>query len=265
MKIVGHRGASKDAPENTLKSLTLAWEQGAYAAECDIIRTHDGKLVLMHDDSTKRTALNGVDLVVEQADWKDLHKLDVGSWKGENWKGVKIPLLEDVLCAIPDGKNLYIEVKSGGANRGADPRVIDDLELLMDKEKISPEKITFICFDHDFLNRLKIRLPRYNAYYLTTFAVFPGTWPDVRNEAELEMFIRNALENDIDGLDMENSSVITKEWVEKIHDKALKVAIWSYGRDDTLENAVRYRDSGVDFLTTDMPAAVLQGLEPSCR
>jgi glycerophosphoryl diester phosphodiesterase len=265
MKIIGHRGASEDAPENTLESVKLAWEQGAYAAECDIIRTHDGKLVLMHDDSTKRTALGGVDLVVEHTAWKDLKKLDVGSWKGEKWKGVKIPLLEEVLRAIPDGKHLYIEVKSGNTNRGAESRVIDDLENLIGKEKISPEKITFICFDHDFLNRLKKRLPRYSVYYLTSFVEFPGTWPEVRSEAELELYIREAHNNGIDGLDMENSSVITEEWVRKIHDKELKVAIWSYGEDDTIENARRYKDIGIDFLTTNMPAAILQGLDPSCR
>ncbi len=265
MKIVGHRGASADAPENTLESMKLAWEQGAYAAECDIIRTHDGKLILMHDDSTKRTALDGVDLLVEHTDWTDLKKLDVGSWKGKKWKGVKIPLLEDVLRAIPDGNHLYIEVKSGNTNLGADSRVINDLESIMEKEKISPEKITFICFDHDFLNRLKKRVPRYHVYYLTTYARFFGRWPDVRNEAELETYIREALENGIDGLDMENSAVITGEWVKKIHDKALKVAIWSYGKDDTLENALRYKEIGVDFLTTNMPATILQGLDPSCR
>jgi glycerophosphoryl diester phosphodiesterase len=265
MKLVGHRGASRDAPENTLESLKLAWQQGAYGAECDIIRTRDGKLVLMHDDSTKRTALGGVDLLVEQTGWNDLNNLDVGSWKGEQWTGVRIPLLEDVLRAIPDGNRLYIEIKSGHTNRGADPRVIDDLETLMEQETVSPEKVTFICFDHGFLNRLKKRLPRYCAYYLTSFMEFPGRWPDVRTRAELERYIREALENGIDGLDMENSPVITREWVKEIHDKGLKVAIWSYGRDDTLENARRYQDMGVDFLTTDMPATMLQGLDPSCR
>lgn len=263
MKIVGHRGASKDAPENTLESVQLAWEQGAYAAECDIIRTRDGKLVLMHDDSTKRTALDGIDLLVEHTDWRELQQLDVGSWKGGKWHGVKIPLLEEVLRAIPEGNHLFIEIKSGKTNRGADARVLDDLEALMEKERIAQEKITFICFDHDFLNRLKKRLPRYRAFYLTSFVKFRGDWPDVRNEAELQRYIQNARNNDIDGLDMENSYVITSEWVKIIHDAGLQVAIWSYSNDDTVENARRYRDSGVDFLTTDMPAAMLRGLESS--
>lgn len=263
MKIVGHRGASDDAPENTLESLILAWEQGAYAAECDIILTKDLKLVLMHDDSTKRTALNGIDLIVEKTDWDELAKLDVGSWKSEKWKGVKIPLLENVLRAIPDGKHLFIEIKTGDANSGADPRVIDYLPELIEKERISPDKITFICFDHNFLNRLKKTLPGYKALYLTTFASQPGKWPDVRDEQELEMYISEALKNGIDGLDMENSPVIKKEWVKLIHESGLKVAIWSYGKDDTPDNARRYHDIGIDFLTTNMPAVLLKMLGQS--
>lgn len=260
MKIVGHRGASEDAPENTLEALQLAWEQGAYAAECDITRTRDGKLVLMHDDSTKRTALGGVDLLVEGTDWDELKDLDVGSWKDPKWQGVKIPRLEEVLRAIPAGRHLYIEIKSGKTNRGADAWVLTELENLLAREPVAPEKITFISFDHDFLNRLKKRLPDYNAYYLTTYRKFSGKWPEVRNEGELEKYLREALANGIDGLDLESSSVIRKEWVQKIHDQGLKVAIWSYRQDDTLEKALRYQELGVDFLTTNTPAAILSGL-----
>lgn len=265
MKIIGHRGASEDAPENTLESLRLAWEQGAYGAECDISRTRDGKLVLLHDDSTQRTALKGVDLLVAATDWKELRKLDVGSWKGKQWKGVKIPLLEEVLRAIPDGKHLFIEIKSGNTNLGADPRVLNDLENLIRKEKVAPEKITFLSFDHDFLNRLKKRLPRYNAYYLTTCLEFPGKWPEVSNRGELERYIQSAVANGIDGLDLESSPVIIEEWIKQIHEQRLTVAIWSYRQDDTLENALRYQNLGVDFLTTNTPAPIISGLAASCR
>lgn len=260
MKIVGHRGASADAPENTLESLQLAWEQGAYGAECDITRTRDGKLVLMHDDSTKRTTLQGVDLLVEGTDWSDLKDLDVGSWKDPKWQGVKIPRLEEVLRVIPEGKHLYIEIKSGEANRGADARVLDDLESLLAKEEIAAEKVTFISFDHDFLNRLKKRLPDYNVYYLTTYRKFPGKWPAIRTGRALEKYIQEALANGIDGLDLESSSVISKEWVKKIHAQGLKVTIWSYRQDDTLAKARRYREMGVDFFTTNTPARILSGL-----
>ena len=48
--------ASFDAPENTVSSVKLAWEQEADGAEFDIYLTKDGKIVVSHDDDTKRTA-----------------------------------------------------------------------------------------------------------------------------------------------------------------------------------------------------------------
>jgi glycerophosphoryl diester phosphodiesterase len=260
MKIVGHRGASQDAPENTLEALQLAWAQGAYGAECDITRTRDGKLVLMHDDSTQRTALHGVDRLVAGTEWKELRKIDVGSWKDKKWKGVKIPLLEDVLRVIPEGRHLFIEIKSGSHNSGADARVLNDLENLVRKEKLAPEKITFLSFDHDFLHRLKKKLPRYQAYYLTSFLKFPGKWPEVKTVGELESYLQEAVKNNMDGLDLESSLVVSEEWVKKIHARGLKVAIWGYHQDDNLENAQRYREMGVDFFTTNTPGKILSGL-----
>jgi len=260
MKIIGHRGASEEAPENTLEALRLAWDQGAYAAECDVVRTADGELILMHDDSTRRTALHGEDLRVEDTAWNDLKDLDVGGWKDPAWQGVKIPRLAEVLRAIPEGKHLFIEIKSGSTNLGADARVLDTLEALLTEERVAAGKITFICFDHTFLNRLKKRLPRYNASYLTSYARFRGNWPEVRSGGELEKYIAAALANNIDGLDMESSPVISAEWVKKIHAAGLKITIWSYARDDTLENARRYQELGVDFLTTNTPAKLLSEL-----
>src|SRR5437867_1076887 len=49
MDIIAHRGASHDAPENTLASARLAWEQGADGLECDVHLTRDGQLVVIHD------------------------------------------------------------------------------------------------------------------------------------------------------------------------------------------------------------------------
>ena len=54
--IVAHRGASFDAPENTLAAEKLAWKQQADAVETDIYLTKDGKLIVSHDKTTKRTA-----------------------------------------------------------------------------------------------------------------------------------------------------------------------------------------------------------------
>ena len=260
MAIVGHRGASDDAPENTLESMKLAWQQGATAAECDIVLTKDGEIVLMHDDSTKRTALGGIDLLVGQAEWAKLRELDVGSFKGEKWKGVKIPRLVDVLRVIPEGRRLFIEIKSGNMNTGADQAVLPALVELLSHEKIAPSAVTIISFDHNILAKLKMIAPQYQAFYLTTFVEYPGNWPYMRTDADLEKMIQTAKAAHIDGIDMENSSVISAAWVEKIHAAQLKTAIWSYKADDTVANAQKYRAMGVGYYTTNAPGVVRREL-----
>src|SRR5437868_3225223 len=79
VEIVAHRGASHDAPENTLVSQELAWKHHADAAELDVHLTKDGKLACMHDPTLLRTA--GVEGKFEDLTLAELRKLDVGKWK----------------------------------------------------------------------------------------------------------------------------------------------------------------------------------------
>jgi len=54
-QLIAHRGASADAPENTLTAFRLAIAQGADGLECDLRMSADGVIVISHDDSLKRT------------------------------------------------------------------------------------------------------------------------------------------------------------------------------------------------------------------
>lgn len=54
MKLIAHRGASLERPENTLESLEYGSELGAYAVECDVRMTSDNRYVIFHDDDLKR-------------------------------------------------------------------------------------------------------------------------------------------------------------------------------------------------------------------
>ncbi len=84
--IVGHRGASHAAPENTLAAFDLAWQEGADGAEGDFRLTRDGRIVCIHDEDTERTA--GKKLVVATTTLAELQQLDVGSWKDPRYAGV---------------------------------------------------------------------------------------------------------------------------------------------------------------------------------
>ena len=109
--VLGHRGASADAPENTLAAFRLALEQGAEGVELDVWRCASGEVVVHHDADARRTA--GSPLRVTSATLAELKRLDVGAWKGDRFRGQTVPTLPEVLQALP-GAVLNVELKSAG-------------------------------------------------------------------------------------------------------------------------------------------------------
>ncbi|MCB9949963.1 MAG: hypothetical protein H6824_03175 [Planctomycetaceae bacterium] len=99
--IVAHRGASYDAPENTLPAFKLAWEKGADAIEGDFYLTKDQQIVCIHDKDTKRTGKNQPVLTVAESTLAELRKVDVGSWKDAKYKETFIPTIQEVLATVP--------------------------------------------------------------------------------------------------------------------------------------------------------------------
>src|SRR5580658_6163343 len=93
--IWAHRGASRDAPENTLAAFTLAARQGADGIELDAQRCASGEVVVFHDTSLARTS--GKPGLLAEAPWSELRQLDLGSRKSARWAGGRIPLLAEVL------------------------------------------------------------------------------------------------------------------------------------------------------------------------
>src|SRR5688572_30548440 len=115
--IVAHRGASFEAPENTLAALRRAWELGAESSEIDVRLSADGAVVLMHDDTTERTG--AVDRAVRDQTLAELRALDVGAWKAPGYRGERIPTLAEALDATPPGRMLFVELKTGAADASA--------------------------------------------------------------------------------------------------------------------------------------------------
>ena len=99
--IVGHRGASADAPENTLDSLRLAVEQGADMVELDLRLTADEHLVVFHDSDLER--LTGASGRIEELTLAELAEHRV--------EGAPIPSLEEVFDALPAEFPLNLELK----------------------------------------------------------------------------------------------------------------------------------------------------------
>ncbi|WP_040953004.1 glycerophosphodiester phosphodiesterase [Gorillibacterium massiliense] len=109
--IFAHRGASGDAPENTMAAFRLAMEQGADGIELDIQMTRDRELVVIHDETLDRTT-NGHGLVAHHTS-AEIIRLDA-SHSFTTYKGEPVPLLTEVLELLaPTNLQLNIELKNG--------------------------------------------------------------------------------------------------------------------------------------------------------
>ncbi|HAU0829432.1 TPA: glycerophosphodiester phosphodiesterase [Legionella pneumophila] len=94
-KIIGHRGASGYAPENTMASFNKALSLGCRFIEFDVMCSLDGEPFIIHDDNLKRTTNGKGEVGLVEADY--LRSLDAGSWYSKQYKGEKIPHFTDVL------------------------------------------------------------------------------------------------------------------------------------------------------------------------
>ena len=112
MQVIGHRGASSYAPENTFPAFDLALEMGADGLETDIQATQDGVLVLIHDRRVDRTT-NGSGAVNEIA-WPALRQLDAGAWFASRFAGTGVPTLEEFLSRYAGRTGLALEIKAPG-------------------------------------------------------------------------------------------------------------------------------------------------------
>ncbi|MDX1934174.1 MAG: glycerophosphodiester phosphodiesterase family protein [Capsulimonadales bacterium] len=108
-----HRSASMAAPENTVPALEAAVRQGADGVEIDIRRTKDGYFVLYHDDWVLED--RGPGGKIEDMPLSEVLTLDVGKRFGPQWKGLRTPLLGDVLrFAKANELLLFLDIKTAG-------------------------------------------------------------------------------------------------------------------------------------------------------
>ncbi|WP_437193801.1 glycerophosphodiester phosphodiesterase [Planctomicrobium sp. SH527] len=231
VEYIAHRGASFDAPENTISAIQLAWKQGADGTEVDLYLTKDGHIVACHDKTTKRTT-GGIDLTVAETTLEQLRELDVGKWKSPKYQGEQMPTFAEVLKAIPQDKKIYIEVKCG-------PEIVTPLLRDLDEAKLPVKNTIVICFNAKVIAELKKQRPEVPALFLHGM-----------KETNAERLIKTAREIQADGLDLKAGPEITSELVKKVKDAGLRMDVWTVN-DPQL--ALRMIELGVQGITTDRP------------
>lgn len=243
--IVAHRGASHDAPENTLAAFELAWEQGADAIETDLHLTRDGEVVAIHDPTTRRTT--GTDWKVSEHTLTELRSLDAGTWKGPSWSGQKVPTLAEVLAAVRPGKRVYLEIKCG-------PEVLPAFRRALAESNLAPEQVVVISFHEEVIAAVKAAAPELKAYWLFEFKrdKQTGRW-----NATHEELIRRAREVRADGVDLAANEMVDEELARKLDAAGVELHVWTVN-DPAL--AHRMASLGARSITTDRPAQLREAL-----
>lgn len=241
---ISHRGESHDAPENTMAAFRLAWERNTDGIELDVHLSADGEVMVMHDSSAKRTS--GVDVEISETASADLRKLDVGSWKNEAFRGEKIPFLTEVLPEIPNGKKIFIELKSDN------PALLDRTAAICANSKLTDNQIVIISFCCAQIERAAEIVPQYKRYLLDSWNWNKET--KVYDPDHIEL-IRRGLAHRANGLDLSGWHIWTQEAIDAWRNAGFLLGVWTV---DELERAVYYYNIGVDAITSNRAGELRQ-------
>lgn len=135
--IIAHRGASRQAHENTLPAFLAAIKLGADGVELDVRKTKDNVLVCFHNKTILRRPVSGLNFTELNAAAKSL--------------GFTVPTLKQALKFIGGKARVYIHLKAKGYEKQTAQSAISILD---------PENFTIISFHSDSLKVVKKFFPR---------------------------------------------------------------------------------------------------------
>lgn len=236
MKIIGHRGASFDAPENTLGSFRLAWRQGADGVELDVLSSGDGKPVVIHDATVLRTT--GRRGAVARMSFRHLRSLDAGSWKGERWKGEGIPALAEAARTVPAGRKLFVEIKCG-------PRILPAVARALDA--LPPRQVAFVGFSLRTMAATRKAFPDCEVFWNVDLGRRRSAAGWRREADRLAALAKRA---GLDGLGPGPAGKLPAAFVRRVRAAGLKLFVWTV---DAPARARRLRRLGVEYLVTNRP------------
>jgi glycerophosphoryl diester phosphodiesterase len=241
--IVGHRGASHDAPENTLTAFRLAWEQGVDGIEADFQLTSDGRLICMHDKDFQR--VSGDQRKVQQLTFEEARQMDVGEWKGAKFKGERAPSLAEVLGSVPEDKLVFVELKGG-------KEIVAPLVQELAGIELAPNQIVIIAFDSGAIAECKRRRPDLRCHWLTSFEHRNGQWTPTPEEVARKVKACGA-----DGVGLKNErAVLTDSFLRD--SGVTEFHVWTVNKPD---DAAYFQRLGAWGITTNRPGWLREQLK----
>jgi glycerophosphoryl diester phosphodiesterase len=243
--VIGHRGFSAVAPENTLASFELALEAEVDLVELDYRQSSDGQLVVIHDADLDRTTdgrlhWGSKHIRVDSKTAWEIRGLDAGSWFDGRYSSERVPLLSDALQMIQARGVALLERKSGDVESTA--QVLEAHGIV--------GRVVVQSFDWGFLKALHARLPRQPLAALGPLSGLPGVKKAPGVFGQLNGRWLKALGKTGASVVVWNKQVSSAA-VRRAHEEGLKVWIYTVDRP---ELANRLLDLGVDGLITNNPA-----------
>jgi len=246
--LFGHRGASGEAPENTLVSFERALAQGVRYLEMDCHATSDGEIVIHHDDTLER--MTDAEGLVRERTFAELQRIDAGfrftpdggrtfPFRGA---GVRVPRLHEVLAAFPHAR-VNLEVKQ------ADPPIGE--EVLRIIRRASAESRVLLAAENESVLAKLRALDAGTALGSSTDDVVQFVLAGA--EGRLASFTPrgHALQVPTHAL---GRPLVTREFVEMAHDRGLVVHVWTINEPAEMRRLLAL---GVDGVMSDFPARLV--------
>ncbi len=237
--VIGHRGASGCAPENTIPAFQRAAHEGADLIELDYYHSSDQVPVVLHDYTLDRTTnseqvFGAARIKVTEKTAAELAGLDAGSWFHADFAGARLPTLTDALDVIQSGSTTLIERKGGDA--------ATCVALLRQKGLL--DQVVVQSFDWDYVADCHGEYPE-----LVTAVLGRGPLAEAQIEKARATGARIVgwRHNDV-----------SPEAIALVHASGLKA--WVYTVND-LARGKELVDAGIDGIITDIPGRMRAMLE----
>lgn len=238
--IIGHRGASAVAPENTMAAFREAIAVGADGVEFDVRLTRDGVPVVIHDRDLRRTG--GLSQRVADLTWAELARVEVGSWLSESFANETVPSLAELFTLFQSNNStLYLEMK---CDSPAEYAPLAEACCRLIAEHGLKKRVLIECFQLPALRVISDIDPD-----MKTVALFE---PSILNPSVLsdQSIINKATDVGAVALALHHR-LARKSLIEKARNSGLHIAVWTVDDPAWLERA---RTLGIDALITNHPA-----------
>lgn len=237
---IAHRGASGEAPENTIAAFEQAIQLGVDLVELDVQLTGDGHIVVIHDATLDRTTdLSGA---VAEKTLAEIRKGDAGSWFSARFRGERVPLLEEVLELAKRRVLTLVEIKG----RHIAERVIQVIE-----EMGVEDQVVIQSFVPQTVRRVKLLAPALPA------ALLVSSLPTTPARIRVRRLAREVLETGANAVGIWHTA-LTPALLEEMRQRSIGVWAW------TVDDEIVLRDlalMGVQGLITNYPDRLNQVLQ----